>query len=145
MMKIWKEGLDYHAALSKSDFALDEDAPLLWLRFYEQNLKQKNAKLLVAEKNGIIIGYLLGQVHRRPRFFKTKECGFIGELVVAEKERGKSVGKRLLNAYIEWASRKGLPYINIFVDYQNRKGLNFWKKAGFETVMLEQRKILDRD
>lgn len=143
VMKVWKEGLDYHAALSKSDLALDDDAPRLWSRSYERNLKREDVKLLVAVKHGVIVGYLLGQVHRRPRYFKTRRCGFIGELAVTEKERGKGVGKRLLEAYLDWACRKGLPYVNLFVDFYNRAGQGFWKKAGFETVMLEQRKMIN--
>jgi len=141
VMKIWKEGLDYHAALSKSDFALDEDAPRFWTKSFNQNLKRKDVKLLVAVKNRAITGYLLGQAHRRPRYFKTKRCGFIGELAVTKKERGKGTGKLLLKAFLDWADQKGLPYVNLFVDSRNLAGRGFWKKAGFETIMLEQRKI----
>ena len=141
VMKIWKEGLDYHAALSKSDFALDEDAPRFWTKSFNRNLKRKDVKLLVAVKNRAIIGYLLGQAHRRPRYFKTKRCGFIGELAVTEKERGKGTGKLLLNAFLEWAYQKGLPYVNLLVDSRNLAGRGFWKKTGFETIMLEQRKL----
>ena len=112
-------------------------------RFNKQNLKRKDVKLLVAVKNRTIIGYILGQVHRRPRSFKTKRCGFIGELAVTEKERGKGIGKLLVDAFFDWARQKGVPYVTLFVDYRNRAGRDFWRKTGFETLMLEQRKLTD--
>jgi len=143
VMKLWKEGLDYHAALSKTDFALDEDAPRFWMKSFEESLKHPDVKLIVAVKNRAIIGYLLGQAHRRPRYFKTKRCGFIGELAVIEKERRKGTGNLLLKAFLEWADQKDLPYVNLFVDSRNLAGQGFWKKAGFETIMLEQRKMMN--
>jgi len=138
--KLWKEAMDYHKAISDEDYRLDRDSSRYWMRFFKADLKSGDSKLLVAEKDDVVIGYLLGQSHSRPQFFQTKRCGFIGELTVMASERRSGVGTQLFSVYVEWAKKRKLPYINLFVAHGNKAGFSFWKKMGFGTVMVEQRK-----
>ncbi len=61
---------------------------------------------------------------------------------MAEGERNSGAGTALAKAFLPWARRKGVKYISLTVDPNNSTGMRFWKKMGFWTIMLEQRKIL---
>lgn len=140
--RLWKETIDCHARISRADFALVRDAERRWLGYCRRTLRRKNVKMLVAENDGEVIGYLIGDVRERPDVFRTRRFGFINEAGVTERQRGRGVGKMLVSAYLEWARRKKANYVNIFVDVENVTGLGFWKKRGFKTVMVRQTRML---
>lgn len=140
--RIWAQMMRYHARISPNDYRLIKDAPAAWLKLFRRSVRSPGMKALVAERGGRVIGYLLGSVRKRPPCYRTKTQGFISDLAVAEGEKNRGAGTALVKAFLPWARKKGVKYISLSVDPNNSTGMRFWKKMGFQTVMLEQRKIL---
>jgi len=140
--RIWMQMMRYHARISPNDYRLIKEAPAAWLKLFRRSVRSPSMKALVAVRDGRVIGYLLGSIRKRPPCYRTKTQGFISDLAVAEGKRNSGAGTALVNAFLPWAMKKGVKYISLSVDPNNSTGMRFWKKMGFQTVMLEQRRTL---
>lgn len=67
--------------------------------------------MLVAEKNGQVIGWLGGGIAEQ--FFSRQLMAFEYGLFVAPEYRGGSAGPRLARAFIEWSKEHGAAVINM--------------------------------
>lgn len=67
--------------------------------------------VLVAEKNGQVIGWLGGGIAEQ--FFSRQLMAFEYGLFVAPEHRGGSAGPRLARAFIEWSKEHGAAVINM--------------------------------
>lgn len=142
VLEIWKELMEYHIQISSVDYDMIDDAPEIFMKFFENNVRSRNKMAIVAEEDRKIIGYMLGAIQKRPPIFKTIHHAFITDAAVLKKNRNSGVGTKLLGGFVTWAKEKGMTYIALAVVPENDIGRNFWKKHGFETVMYNQRKML---
>jgi GNAT superfamily N-acetyltransferase len=46
------------------------------------------------------------------------------------------VGRRLVNALVEWAADRGLTRLQLLADDRNRPALDFYRKMGWHTTQL---------
>lgn len=53
------------------------------------------------------------------------------DIVVAPDQRGKGVGKALLNEVINWAKIKKLEYVELSVLTQNKNAIEMYEKMDF--------------
>lgn len=142
VLVLWQEMTDYHIEMSSIDFEMNDDAPKLFMKFFENNVRSRNKKAIVAEEDGRIIGYLLGAIQKRPPVFKTTHQAFITDAAVTENKRKSGVGTKMLKVFKAWAKEKGMMYIALSVAFENEIGKKFWNKQGFKTILLSQRKML---
>ena len=89
-------------------------------------LKRNPGLSRVAEIDGKMVGAVMcGHDGRR---------GFIYHLAVAEKYRGKGVGKLLLDDCLRGLQKAGLKRAIILVEGQNAAGHKFWLREGWEEI-----------
>ncbi len=134
--ELWNEMMDYHAGISTIDFRRVKNARRIWMRFFDKHIRSRTKKAWVAERDGKVVGLVMGSIGRRPRMFRVKFRGHIEEMAVTAGERRKGIGSRLLKEYLAWARRKGVPYVTLEAAPENRIGVPFWKKKGFRTVLI---------
>jgi len=142
IIELWKEIMDYHMKISNIDFELVDDATEIFKKLFETNVRSINKKVIVAEEDGRIIGYMMGAIEKRPPVFKTTHRAFITDTGVTVSKRNLGIGTKLFNAFSSWAKEKGMKFISLAVVFENEIGIGFWKKQGFETMLLLQRKML---
>lgn len=142
IVKLWKEIMDYHVKISNIDFEMVADATEIFKKFFETNVRSRNKKVIVAEEDGRIIGYMMGTIEKRPPVFKITHRAFITDAGVTANKRNLGIGTKLFNAFSSWAKEKGMKFITLAVVYENEIGIGFWKKQGLETRFLLQRKML---
>ena len=111
-----------------------------FINYFKNLIISKDSRVLVAEDNGIIVGFLIGKIESRPPFFEVEKRGFIGCTYVQTQYRKQGVGKRLTNKILRWFKDKGIEYVELSVDYKNDLGHNVWKSLGFETWHLKMKK-----
>jgi dTDP-4-amino-4,6-dideoxy-D-galactose acyltransferase len=61
-----------------------------------------------------------------------KNKGSIGLIAVDEKERGKSVGKKLVQAALLYFNEKKINIVEVVAQIENRGACRFYKSLGFE-------------
>ena len=90
--------------------------------------KEKSSTILIAEDNGVIVGYLFA-VGGNPTRVKHSVYIAVG---VSENQRGKGIGARLFEALEEWANQQSIHRLELTVMTHNIAGIALYKKMGFE-------------
>ncbi|QWC24709.1 GNAT family N-acetyltransferase [Bacillus haikouensis] len=90
--------------------------------------KQENAVILIAEKEGVMIGYLfaLGGSAQRKKHSAYLVAGILKEY------RGQGAGTLLFQAVEEWAVIHGISRLELTAVTRNTPGIALYKKCGFQ-------------
>jgi GNAT superfamily N-acetyltransferase len=105
-------------------------------RSYREVLASADARLLVAESGGALVGYALGFDHRA--FFANGRVAWLEELMVAEARRRRGVGRRLVRAFEAWARSRGCRLLGL----ATRRAAGFYTAIGYEESAVYFRKLL---
>lgn len=97
-------------------------------------------KLMVAEDNGKVIGYINATTKTRPKIYEVTEVGFISDVYVLPEYRKQGVSKMLMEPVLRWLKSKKLKYVNLFAVTENEVALKVWKKYGFKEFLKEKYK-----
>ena len=93
-----------------------------------KNINDSASFLFGAYENGKLIGFISGS---RGRFSRNKHvAGFV--IGVLEEYWGKQVGKKLMDAFIEWSNDVGIERIELEVVEDNDRALAFYNQYGFK-------------
>lgn len=98
-----------------------------WFTSLFKDVMNGNAKCLVAEEDGHVVG--LCDVHSKRPKSEVAHVGILG-LAVIRDYRGKGIGRALLEAIVE-ACRGTFKLITLDVLDGNTRGYELYKKAGF--------------
>ncbi|GHC05484.1 GNAT family N-acetyltransferase [Cerasicoccus arenae] len=95
----------------------------------------------VAEADGVVVGSLLGAMsevasYRRPACLVEAET-----LFVHPDQRGGGVGRRLMDAFLDWAQEQGAVKISLRVSAANNEAIRLYDKLGYTPYDL----ILEKD
>jgi len=116
------------------------DAPTLEqeVEFIRSYLEPDNSTLLVAVRNGVIVGIvsLKGDT--------LEEEAHVGTFAisVAREARGQGVGSALIEALVAWAPGHGISRIQGFAWENNPGALRLYERLGFEREGLMRRAIV---
>lgn len=94
--------------------------------FHREVQENPVARYLVAERDGQILGYAGAWV-------VLDEC-HITNIAVAESERGQGIGKKLLNALMQYVSNLGAGWADLEVRVSNLRAQKLYQGAGFVSV-----------
>ena len=92
------------------------------------------AAVLVAERRGAVVGMVTAQL-----VVSTSEggpSGWVEDMVVAEAERGRGLGRRLLEAIEAWAHARGATRLQLLADRENAPALAFYARLGWRATRL---------
>ena len=138
------------AALMRLHHAFDEDRFLApgddpetgygW--FLRSQMSAPEALVLVADRDGEVVGYVYAGVEPLSWKELRDECGFIHDLLVADDARGQGVAGRLLDAAFEWLRERGMPRVVLWTAEQNAAAQRTFAKAGFRRTMVEMTREL---
>jgi ribosomal-protein-alanine N-acetyltransferase len=119
---------DFQWVIDIERMVFDEHDPYLYMQFYETNPDG----FLVAEVNGIVVGYIAG-------FLASAEVGRIFSLAVHPAYQNRSIGSYLLKEIINTFRREGVLEIILEVRSSNLKAQKFYEKHGFyQTGIIEK-------
>jgi GNAT superfamily N-acetyltransferase len=91
-------------------------------------LKLETHSVFVAERNGEVVGW----THGAEQEMLELECrGEIWGLVVAENERGRGVGRRLVEAAETWARDRGLENMSVRSNIVRSESHPFYERIGY--------------
>lgn len=100
--------------------------PEAYARNYADVLSRSEVRLLVAESDGRVIGYLLAQRHHT--FHANGPVVWVEELMVAPGRRRTGVGRALMHAVEQWADEQGGAYVAL----ATRRAPDFYTALGYE-------------
>jgi GNAT superfamily N-acetyltransferase len=105
---------------------------------FEQLHKDESTFLHVAEIEGEgVIGYCLGFDH--VTFYANGRVSWVEEITVAEKMRGQTIGRQLMEAFEAWAIDRG----SALVALATRRAAPFYTALGYEDSATYFRKLME--
>ena len=88
----------------------------------------KLGTIVTLRKNGILIG--MGTLVPVRKLFAF--CGNIEDLVVEEKERGRGLGKKILQTIIKKSKKLGMKFVNFTSNPKRKKANELYATVGFK-------------
>lgn len=104
---------------------------------YLAGLLQDDASgVLVAEREGEVTGCVVVTLRQAPPYpvFQRRTFAVVSVLVVAESERGRGVGRLLMDAAIRWSIRHGAESLDLDVWEANDDAITFYRHLGMQTT-----------
>jgi len=99
--------------------------------------------ILVAERDGEVIGYTYAGVEGTDYMALRGPAGALYDIVVDPAHRGQGIGRKLLDATIEALKARGAPRVVLSTAEGNAVAQRLFEHAGFRRTMIEMTRELD--
>ena len=111
--------------------------------FLGTQLKEPNIVVLVAERDGRVIGYTYSGVEGIDYMSLRGPAGVMYDIVVDPDHRQQGVGRQLVDATLEALKSKGAPRVVLSTAERNAAAQRLFDRAGFRRTMIEMTRELD--
>jgi ribosomal protein S18 acetylase RimI-like enzyme len=105
--------------------------------FLGTQLEEPNIVILVAERDGKVIGYTYSGVEGIDYMSLRGPAGVIYDIVVDPDYRQQGVGRVLIDATLEVLKSKGSPRVVLSTAERNTAAQRLFDRAGFRRTMIE--------
>jgi len=126
-----------HHETDPDRFLLPDNVENGYAWWFEKQLQNKDAVILVAENGTEILGYCYGALEGRDWNLLLDTHGAIHDVYVIETARGAGVGLSLLQHMISDLTSLGAPRIVLSTMIGNKSAQRTFARAGFRPTMLE--------
>ncbi|MCJ7740279.1 GNAT family N-acetyltransferase [Candidatus Microgenomates bacterium] len=134
LVALGRQLLEMHLSYDPEYYLLEDNFDELFGNWIKGEFDKPNSLLMVAEETEPekkIIGFISGFIKYLYPWFRTKNVGHIGYLIVDPTFRQKGVGKTLSQAADNWFKAKNVSYIEVYTDEKNQIGQIVWDNYGF--------------
>jgi ribosomal protein S18 acetylase RimI-like enzyme len=100
-------------------------------------LEEPNIVILVAERDGKVIGYTYSGIEGTDYMSLRGPAGVMYDIVVDPDDRQQGVGRMLVDATLEALKAKGAPRVVLSTAEQNGAAQRLFERAGFRRTMIE--------
>lgn len=139
---LWEELARYHESLSEH-FRLAWDSKRRWSEYLRTKFSEPSTKLIVAEEDGRLVGFMLCLLSPNAPIYKERKVGVVSDVFVQEPRRRKGVAKKMLASAIQWFRKNKVSSVQLAVAHDNIEARLVWRKLGFEPYMVYERLDLD--
>jgi len=105
-------------------------------QFIGELIREDPQQVLVAEKEGELIGYVAYQVEQKAPVEMSRKRSFIHDLYVSPSHRGKGVGRSLLQACLNHLKGAGPRQVRIAVWVRNGGAIRLYREMGFNDHLM---------
>jgi ribosomal protein S18 acetylase RimI-like enzyme len=111
--------------------------------FLEAQLDDPSVVVLVAERNGEVVGYTYAAIEGWDYMSLRGPAGVLHDIVVDPAQRGQGVGWMLLDATLAALKARGAPRVVLSTAAGNEAAQRLFARAGFRRTMIEMTRELD--
>jgi ribosomal protein S18 acetylase RimI-like enzyme len=114
--------------------------------FLGTQLDEPNIVVLVAERDGNVVGYTYAGVEGNDYMSLRGPAGVLYDIVVDPAHRGQGIGRMLLDATLDALKARGVPRVVLSTAERNAAAQRLFDRAGFRRTMIEMtRELNDQD
>lgn len=110
--------------------------------FLGRQLGEASVVILVAERDGEVLGYTFAGVEGYDYMSLRGPAGVLYDIVVDPAHRGHGVGRMLLEATLAELAARGAPRAVLSTAEQNESAQRLFARAGFRRTMIEMTREL---
>jgi ribosomal protein S18 acetylase RimI-like enzyme len=113
--------------------------------FLGTQLEEPSVVILVAERDGEVLGYTYAGVEGNDYMALRGPAGVLHDIVVDPAHRANGVGRMLLDATMAALTARGAPRCVLSTAERNEAAQRLFARAGFRRTMIEMTRELDGD
>lgn len=113
----------------------DSEEGYAW--FLGQQLLRDDTIVCVAERDGVVAGYVYAGVEPLSWKELRDEAGFVHDVWVDEASRGLGIATALLEAAAQWLTARGVPRVLLWTAAPNEAARRLFARLGFRETMIE--------
>jgi ribosomal protein S18 acetylase RimI-like enzyme len=113
--------------------------------FLGSQLEEPTVVVLVAEREGEVLGYTYAGVEGIDYMSLRGPAGVLYDIVVDPAHRGHGVGRVLLDATLAALAARGAPRVVLSTAERNEPAQRLFARAGFRRTMIEMTRELSGD
>lgn len=126
-----------HHGMDAQRFMLPADAERGYAWWFDQELRNAQAHLAVAEWDGSVRGYAYTVLEPRDWNALREPCAALHDLWVDEPARRSGAARALLEHVFAWCRERGSPRVVLHTAFANTRAQALFASVGFRTTMLE--------
>ena len=126
-----------HHAADPRRFILTERPEAGYGRYLVSILGDPDSHVMVVEEGGAVVGYVYAHVEGTSWRDLRGPCAFVDDVFVAKAARGRGLGRRLLQAALDWAKSKGMSQVVLDHLVHNDPAERLFEGLGFRRTMIE--------
>jgi ribosomal protein S18 acetylase RimI-like enzyme len=126
-----------HHAWDEARFMLPDEVERGYRWWLGEELRNPEAVVLVAERDGKVVGYAYGRLEERDWNALLDPHGGFHDLWVDEEARQAGAGRMLAEAMIERLTTRGAPRIVLMTATANQAAQKLFASLGWRPTMLE--------
>ena len=111
--------------------------------FLGSQLDHPDIIVLAAERDGEVVGYTYAGMEGTDYMALRGPAGVLYDIVVDPAERGKGIGRMLLDATLEELRMRGAPRVVLETAERNEPAQRLFDRAGFRRTMIEMTRELN--
>jgi GNAT superfamily N-acetyltransferase len=137
-------GSNTYEAQFEADRRLDPAVGADYLPDLIERAATKQGRILIAEHDGVVIGWAMCNVEQHETFVREEErpFGYVAELFIEESARGQHVGRTLLKSCEDHFRALGVKTVLIGALSLNARAVNAYRAAGYADYAVNLRKVL---
>jgi ribosomal protein S18 acetylase RimI-like enzyme len=143
ILPVWGELAVFHSTLDPA-FTPSAQWPREYGTYLRSLMTRDDAIALVARDAGEIVGYAVGRVTMLPPFFEQRYRGYIHDVFVKPQFRRHGIGRRLIDAILQWLHQQEVLLVELSVA-TNNEAVGFWERLGFSVYMQQMKKELQNE
>jgi ribosomal protein S18 acetylase RimI-like enzyme len=109
----------------------------MYASFLGSQLEEPNTVILVATRDGEVLGYTYAGVEGYDYMSLRGPAGVLYDIVVDPAHRGHGVGRLLLDATLAALEARGAPRVVLSTAERNESAQRLFARAGFRRTMIE--------
>ncbi len=141
--QLWLHYIEFHRQVGLA-FAIDENSASAWAAGFERTLGRFSF-IWLAEKDGVLVGFLAGRIKRIPSYLGGVSVGEIADLWVEEEARGRGTASGLCALALEKMRELKVHSVEVQVLSENTHAQAFWLSRGFTTELVQFRQTLSQE
>ena len=111
--------------------------------FLGTQLEHPDVAVLVADRDGHVIGYAYAAVEGYDYMSLRGPAGLLHDVIVDPEHRRRGVGRLLLDAALAYLRSRGAPRVVLSTAVQNEAAQRLFASLGFRRTMIEMTRELD--
>ena len=113
-----------------------------YARFLGTQIDATDATVLVAERDGAVLGYVYAGIEPFSWKELREEAGFVHDIVVDAAERRSGVANALMDAAVSWVQAQGVRSVMLWTAAPNEGAQRLFERLGFRRTMIEMTRDL---
>jgi ribosomal protein S18 acetylase RimI-like enzyme len=139
---LWVQLAKHHQVLS-DQFSLAFDGKQKWSGYLRDRFAEISTKLIVAEEDEKIVGFMLCLLEPNVPVYKERKLGVISDVYVRQERRRKGVAEKMLDSAANWFKKNKVRTVRLNVAADNLVARAAWHMLGFEPFMIDKRLDLE--